>query len=713
MNIKKLFKKNKIEKTLTLSEEIEELEKDIEKTKNALNGIMWFVLASFFSAVVSTLVKILMQKYTTFQVTSIHCLIAVLFFVPFIFKDNFKLVKTKKFNLHLIRGIFTTLVSILWFYSLKKAPLPEAISLKFATPIFITFLAIIFLKEKVRLSVIFSLLFGFAGILIIVRPKFEIFKYTYFLILTSAFISALYHLTVKKLTKTDSSTTISFYTFVTVGLLSLPFAIFNFPAISLKDLWLFAILSIVSIGYVKSIAVAYSKTDMSILQPFDFMRLVFASILSLIFFNIKTNPWTVVGSIIILTSSSFLAINKKYEHKLTKSKKMIKKLMEAKSNFFANINHELRTPLNAILGFSKIIKEKNKGKGKGKETYQFTKQIESAGEHLLGIVSNILDATKLEKNKMVLNEEDCDLLNEIIKPCIKMLEIKSKEKNIDLILTNKKNLNYLVFVDKLKMKQVLINLISNAIKFTNNNGKVTVKLKKNRNNDLAISIKDNGIGIKQEDIPLILQEYMQTNEGIKREQGTGLGLPISKKIAELHNCQFLIKSTFGKGTKITIIFPKKRVKKEIETTGIKAKTNIAKKRGKKNNYDFPNKKIMIVDDNYANNLVLEKTIKLKKITDNIIIVSKAKKVMSVVKKEKPNLLILDQNLNSQLTGSSIANVLKTDKKFKKLPIIMLTADTFEEDIKKIMKESKAEAYLEKPIDFNKLDEKIRDLFKKS
>jgi len=291
--------------------------------QKTLQGIAWFLLATLCMESASLILKMLSQGYHPFQVLFVRIPFIFLFFLPIIAKKGLKpLVQTKSIPIHLIRGVINAATMSLTIYGLKYAPLADVSALKFSTPILITIIAVIFLKEKLQLSTIVTLFTGFCGILVIIQPDFKELNFAYILILLAALTSALNQVFVKKLmNKGEHSNTLTFCTFITLIIISSPLALFNWKPISgIQDLSLFALAAFGAMFYTKLQAIAYSKTNMSVLQPFNFTRLIFAAILGFAFFGRAIKLETAIGGAIVFGSCLILGLIKKYKKEKTSSK---------------------------------------------------------------------------------------------------------------------------------------------------------------------------------------------------------------------------------------------------------------------------------------------------------------------------------------------------------------------------------------------------------
>ncbi|MBU6296876.1 MAG: HAMP domain-containing histidine kinase [Alphaproteobacteria bacterium] len=226
----------------------------------------------------------------------------------------------------------------------------------------------------------------------------------------------------------------------------------------------------------------------------------------------------------------------------------------AKSEFLANMSHELRTPLNAIIGFSDLIGNHRNPGIDAEKISEYAGHINRAGVHLLAIISDILDISKIESGTFVLDIQQ-HALSELISASAALVEPRIAEKGQTLVLQLPAALP-MVNVDGRRVKQVLINLLSNAHKFTPASGRITVRAAVSEGGALAVSVRDSGIGMTPEQIAVALRPFGQVNSSRSRTQeGTGLGLPIAKALIEKHGGKFSVASTENVGTTVTFTFP--------------------------------------------------------------------------------------------------------------------------------------------------------------
>jgi signal transduction histidine kinase len=230
----------------------------------------------------------------------------------------------------------------------------------------------------------------------------------------------------------------------------------------------------------------------------------------------------------------------------------------AKSQFLANISHELRTPLNAIIGFSSIISNQLFGPLGDAKYLEYSKDINDSGTHLLEIINDILDLSKAEAGKLNLNYEEVHVPKAILK-CINIISDRAERGKVKVTHDAPRSLPPLM-ADRLRFIQILLNVLSNAVKFTPEEGSVHISVTTTlQGNDVAsfmVSVADTGIGMSEEDIQKAFQSFGQVDSGLNRKyEGAGLGIPLTKKLIELHKGRLEIQSTPGKGTTVLLHFP--------------------------------------------------------------------------------------------------------------------------------------------------------------
>ena len=242
---------------------------------------------------------------------------------------------------------------------------------------------------------------------------------------------------------------------------------------------------------------------------------------------------------------------------LARAKNIAESANRAKSHFLANISHELRTPLNAVIGFSSIIMNQLFGPLGDSKYLDYARDINNSGVHLLEVINDILDISKAEAGKLQLVYEEVHIAKAVGK-CLNIMSEKAKNAGVTITSDIPKMLP-LIVVDRLRFIQIVINILSNAVKFTPTGGSVHVLVKNidgdDKNHQFAVIIKDNGIGMSESDIERAFQSFGQVDSGLNRKyEGAGLGLPLTKKLMELHKGSIEIESELGVGTMVTLIF---------------------------------------------------------------------------------------------------------------------------------------------------------------
>jgi two-component system cell cycle sensor histidine kinase PleC len=230
----------------------------------------------------------------------------------------------------------------------------------------------------------------------------------------------------------------------------------------------------------------------------------------------------------------------------------------AKSRFLATMSHELRTPLNAILGFSEIIKNQVLGPV-GNESYrEYVSDIHTSGQHLLNLINEILDLSRIEAGRYELSEEPVSLVH-VAEECVRLLQLKAKAKNITVSEQYVRNLPRL-WADDRAIRQIVLNLLANAIKFTQSGGEIELTVGWATGGGQCLSVRDNGPGIPAEEIPIVLSAFGQGSVATKaNERGVGLGLSIVQALVQTHDGKFELRSKLREGTQAIATFPQSRV----------------------------------------------------------------------------------------------------------------------------------------------------------
>jgi CheY-like chemotaxis protein len=393
--------------------------------------------------------------------------------------------------------------------------------------------------------------------------------------------------------------------------------------------------------------------------------------------------------------TSFIEITemKMLEIELTKAKDQAEAANKAKSNFLMNMSHEIRTPLNGIIGFTDLLMKSNLDENQ----LEYMNTVKESATILADIVNNILDFSKIESGKLELNIEEIDLF-ELTHQVIDLFKYQATLKNIDLVLNIDTNVPHYVFADSVRLKQILVNLIGNALKFTKA-GQIQLDIYDKSNtikNKAAInfSVKDTGIGIKHQNQEKIFQSFVQEDNSITRQfGGTGLGLTISNQLLGLMNSKLELISNYGHGSDFFFTIELEKSKHEIELSNIE--NNLDAENEISSSEILKTTKILIVEDNNIN-LLLIKTL-LKKIVPNCIIFEASNGIegIKLFKKEQLDLILMDIQMPIKNGYETTAEIRKL-KKAKNIPIIALTAGMLLGEKEECL-ESGMNDYISKPI----------------
>ncbi|MGL4622624.1 ATP-binding protein [Chroococcidiopsis sp.] len=363
----------------------------------------------------------------------------------------------------------------------------------------------------------------------------------------------------------------------------------------------------------------------------------------------------------------------------------------AKSEFLANMSHELRTPLNAILGFSQLMNRETSLSNRQQENLRI---INRSGEHLLSLINDILDLAKIESGKMTLYSTDFDLyvLLESIK---EMLTLRAESKGLQLTIECSKNLPQYIKTDDKKLRQVLINLLGNAIKFTSV-GSVTlrVELAGDRQpiiNDqqpitIHFEVADTGVGIAPTEINSVFEVFVQTDIGKQSQQGTGLGLPIAKRFVELMGGKITVSSELGKGT-VFQFYIQALASETSKIVGQKITRRVIGLQPNQQEY-----RILVVDDRWENRQLLLKL--LQPIGFQVKEAVNGQEAIKIWQQWQPHLIWMDMRM-PVMNGYEATQKIKSHLQGQATAIIALTASTFEEE-KAVILSTGCDDFVRKP-----------------
>jgi signal transduction histidine kinase/integral membrane sensor domain MASE1 len=417
--------------------------------------------------------------------------------------------------------------------------------------------------------------------------------------------------------------------------------------------------------------------------------------------------------LILMMNSRQLALKFLVDERTASLKIMAQKAEDAnlaKSRFLANMSHEIRTPMNAVIGFSTLAR-----KSDDKALMQdYLEKIKVSSDLLLNIVNDILDISKVEAGKLVLSRERF-YMNKVCHRINSIFQSQTEEKNLEWGLVNNIPEAVCFIGDQVRFEQVMVNLCSNALKFTKQGG-ISISVNMNvldaTHNHIVVRVKDTGIGISEENQKKLFNAFTQADDSTSRKfGGTGLGLALSKEISHLMNGDITINSEKGKGAEfvfecdlkvakeISRSHPKIIVPDVITTTEDQASLIVAEKK------DVKELRILVAEDNEINQLVIEAILNTLGIKP--VIVNNGLEAVERVQQEEFDVILMDCQM-PVLDGYSATEKIRQIDKFKTLPIFALTADVTEESKKKAQ-EVGFTAHLSKPILVERLLEKLESI----
>jgi signal transduction histidine kinase/ActR/RegA family two-component response regulator len=384
-----------------------------------------------------------------------------------------------------------------------------------------------------------------------------------------------------------------------------------------------------------------------------------------------------------------------------------------KDEFLSNMSHELRTPLNAVLGLSQALMQKVYGPLTERQEVSLERILQS-GQHLLSLINDILDLAKIESGKEELQIVPLPV-SILCETCLDLVRRLAEEKQLELTLQVEAIPN--VFeVDERRIRQVMLNLLNNAIKFTPEGGKITVRVRGDRDEQvLRIAVRDTGIGIAREDMNKLFESFVQIESTLSRRyEGTGLGLALVRRLVELHGGSIAVESEVGKGSCFTVILPWRnpeklavprdgRLLRELNTLpesvlATPPQTEVS--HAPQGEY-----LILIAEDNENNIMMLADYLTFKGY--KLVFAKNGLEAVSIAKEKKPQLILMDIHM-PRMDGLEATRWIRSDKETSDVPIIALTALAMPGDREKC-KEAGLDDYITKPVNLERLTHAINDV----
>ncbi|QHT67014.1 response regulator [Rhodocytophaga rosea] len=390
---------------------------------------------------------------------------------------------------------------------------------------------------------------------------------------------------------------------------------------------------------------------------------------------------------------------KQTEEQLIKAKDLAEHSVKLREQFLANMSHEIRTPLNGIVGMAHLLSKTTLDE----EQKQFMEAIKFSADNLMVIINDILDLAKIEAGKMHIEEAQL-FLRQVVKNVAGMFSIKTAEKNIQLDIDIDPTIPEVLLGDSVRLNQILLNLIGNAVKFTQE-GAVRVKVKVEREfHDqivLKVSVIDTGIGIPEDKLDYIFDIFTQaTTETTRKFGGTGLGLPICKKLIELQKGKIKVTSHLGEGSDFTFTIPYKKEKKALQTVKDQSPDAEAAALPK-------SMRILLAEDNEINRMIVITMLKRwKQIETQVDVAGNGHQVLELLNKQDYDLILMDCQM-PDMDGYTATRFIRTELSTPKsqVPIIAVTASALQQDKEKVF-EAGMDDFIPKPFEQNELIDKI-------
>ncbi len=389
------------------------------------------------------------------------------------------------------------------------------------------------------------------------------------------------------------------------------------------------------------------------------------------------------GSVVVFSD---ITKRKQYEDRLKKATIEAQNANRSKSLFLTNMSHELRTPLNAILGFASLLKKSENITKLEKENLQ---TIHNSGKHLLSIINEILEFAKIEAGKITINNQESNFL-EVLEEIESMFEERCREKGLDFSFNISQNVPKYVRCDEKRVKQIFINILGNALKFTQK-GSIHAYIDY-KNSQLEVKIKDTGIGMSKEEQELIFKPFEQLSSSKEKFEGTGLGLAITKELVEKMSGNIKVQSDKNIGSTFEFNISLEKLDSIKETKSIE-NSNLKKVEGLKEDI-----KILVADDTKVNRDLLIQilntyNLKTYEAKDGL-------EVLQICKEETFDLIFMDI-LMPNLNGLDTIKKLREDNYYKDIPIIAISANVFEDDKQKAY-QAGAKMFITKPFEENQI-----------
>lgn len=398
-----------------------------------------------------------------------------------------------------------------------------------------------------------------------------------------------------------------------------------------------------------------------------------------------------------------MQLNDRERSLVLSQKEELEKNRDTKNNFFASMSHEIRTPINSIIGLNEMILRSNPSE----ETREYAENIQNASKMLLNLVNDILDLSRIEMKRLEILPVEYQT-KKLFEELIAMMEIRMQEKKLEFQIDIDSQLPAVLYGDSRRIEQILLNLLTNAVKYTEQ-GTVTLSVHEEaRHGDrirMTVSVRDTGIGIRKEDMEYLFDSFRRIDEGKNRNvEGSGLGLSITKQLLDLMGGEITVDSIYTKGSVFTVSLEQKIISPS-PMGQIRTKDRSSGQRYQyQQSFEAPEARILIVDDNEMNAIVASRLLAATKV--HVDIAKSGSECLELTQKKYYHIILMDYMM-PEMNGTETLEALRRQENglCRESAVIFLTAASFD-DAKKICAENNVDAYLEKPIRGKTLEKTI-------
>lgn len=400
----------------------------------------------------------------------------------------------------------------------------------------------------------------------------------------------------------------------------------------------------------------------------------------------------------------FLYLYDKERAVVLKQNQELEEASNSKNASFARMSHEIRTPINTIVGLNEMILRENPTG----VTAEYAQNVKSASKMLLSLVNDILDLSRIENQRMEIYPAPYKTKTMLME-LVDMVRVNMQEKGLELFMEIDENIPAQLLGDEKRIKQILLNILANAVKYTNEGSvTLTASAEKIEENQVAfkVSVADTGIGIRKEDIPHLYETFSRVDEKSNlRIEGTGLGLAIAKQLLDLMGGEITVDSIYTKGTVFTIELKQEIVDETpIGSEGFTSSTIMESEAGYQKLFEAPATRVLLVDDNELNVMVAQKLLEATKV--EIDVATSGEECLEKTRQRLYHVILMDYMM-PKMDGYETLKRLRTQENglCRDTAVILMTANTLEET-QKLMKDVRFDGYLEKPMDGKRLEENV-------